>query len=150
MPLYEAALDLSNEAEVAAYLAVRWQSRTEKLEHLHPYDYAVYDRRGVLCGCVEIKCRRASYPTYRIGLQKWRRMLEFSRRTGIPGCLVVRWPVNGAVKLLLAPVIPRPHGIVMGGRRDRGNPLDIEEMVEIPMSEFEDLNPDENVSRETV
>jgi len=144
-PKYERQTDLSNEADVAALLAARWESRAEKLEPLHPYDCAFYTKHGVLWGYAEIKCRNASYATYRISLQKWRRMLEFSRRTGIPGCLVVRWPVSGVMRLLLAPVIPRPHGIVMGGRQDRGDPSDIEEMVEIPMAEFQELNPAVNV-----
>ena len=140
-PRYERQTDLSNEADVAASLAARWGQRPVKLDALHPYDYAFYDGRGVPCCHVEIKCRNASYATYRISLQKWRRMLEFSRRTDMPGALVVRWPVGSVIKLMLAPVIHRPHGIVMGGRQDRGDPADIEEMVEIPMSEFGELNP---------
>lgn len=149
-PIYETAADLTNEYEVRNCLAARWGSRAEKLEPLHPYDCAFYTKHGVLWGYAEIKCRNASYATYRVSLQKWRRMLEFSRRTGIPGCLVVRWPVDGVMKLMLTSVLPRPYGIVTGGRQDRGDPSDIEEMVEIPMADFHELNPAVNVSHETI
>jgi hypothetical protein len=137
-PVYETAGDLTAEDRVSNSLAEAWGFDLEKLPRLHTFDRAL-KRDGVLRGYVEIKNRKKSYPTYLISLRKWRDMLMVSETAKVPAALVVCWPVEGEMKTKVIRISNAKVGIVEGGRRDRDDPNDIEDMVEIPMSQFDDV-----------
>ena len=138
-PVYETAGDLTAEDRVSASLAAAWGFDLEKLPRLHTFDRAMR-RGGVLKGLIEIKNRKKSYPTYLISLKKWRDMLMVSEAAKVPAALVVCWPVEGEMKTKVIRISRAKVGIVEGGRRDRGDPKDIEDMVEIPMTQFDDVD----------
>ena len=137
-PVYETSGDLTAEDQVSASLAAAWGFDLEKLPRLHTFDRAMR-RGGVLKGLIEIKNRKRSYPTYLISHKKWQDMLAFSEAEGVPAALVVCWPVEGEMKTKVIRISRAKVGIVEGGRKDRGDPTDIEDMVEIPMSQFDDV-----------
>lgn len=137
-PIYETASDLSAEDGVSAALSKAWGIEMEKLPDLHTFDRAV-KQGGVLKAFVEIKNRNKSYPTYLISLKKWRDMLRISDAAGVPAILAVCWPVNGERKIKVIRVNGAEFSVVQGGRKDRNDPRDMEDMVEIPISQFEDV-----------
>ena len=134
-PMYETTLDIGREASVAEVLASAWSCAIHKLPRLYACDFAAM-RNKVVSAWLEIKVRNASYPTYLISLHKWIKGIELSEATGKPFLLVVSWPVNGERVVMFHPVTREPIRVVLGGRKDRNDPDDIEPMVEIPVSRF--------------
>ena len=138
-PVYETAGDLTAEDRVSNSLAEAWGFDLEKLPRLHTFDRAM-KRGGVLKGLIEIKNRKNSYPTYLISLKKWREMLAFSKTAGVPAALVVCWPEKGELKIKVTRITRDPVSVIKGGRKDRCDPKDTEDMVEIPMTKFDDVD----------
>lgn len=133
-PLYESDGDVKREGEVLKELESRWGYRFVKVPIKYGFDYAVLRGRDVL-GVAEIKCRNYRYEEldrlggYMLGLHK----VGMMRVSGLAGVLVVKlvdevyWTkdISGRV--------------VVGGRRDRGDPEDIEPCVLVPMERFKRL-----------
>ena len=138
-PVYETAGDLTAEDRVSASLAAAWGFDLEKLPRLHTFDRAMR-RGGVLKGLIEIKNRKKSYPTYLISHKKWQDMLAFSEAQGVPAALVICWPVNGDTQIKVTRITRDPVSVIKGGRKDRCDPKDTEDMVEIPMTKFDDID----------
>lgn len=111
-----------------------------KAEHLRYEDcYApigwrlkVNDMPVCLC---EIKCRdntKERYPTYMLSLSRVEDMLEKSRQQKLPLFLIVHWTnVVGGIELTTVPA-----DIRNGGRYDRGDARDEEEVCHWPHQEF--------------
>lgn len=137
-PVYETRQDIGREANVAEILAAAWSCAIHKLPRLYSCDYAAMRGKEV-SAWLEIKCRNASYPTYLISLHKWIKGIELSEATAKPFLLVVSWPVNGEQVVMFYPVCREPIHVVLGGRKDRNDPDDIEPMVEVPVAKFRRL-----------
>lgn len=134
-PVYESANDISREAGVAEILSSAWHCAIHKLPKLYSCDFAAM-REKAIHAWLEIKVRNASYATYLISLHKWMKGVELSEVSGKPFFLVVAWPVNGQQVVMYYPVTREKVRVVLGGRKDRNDPADIEPMVEIPTERF--------------
>lgn len=137
-PVYETKVDMTHEASVAECLANAWDCGIKKLPRLYACDFAAM-RGNDVSAWLEIKFRNASYPTYLISLHKWMKGIELSEATEKPFILVVSWPVQNERVILFRALKREPVRVVLGGRKDRGDPADIEPMVEIPISQFKRL-----------
>lgn len=133
-PIYETTINITKEAAIAGELSAAWNCDVIKLPRLYSCDYAAM-RDGSVSAWIEIKCRNRSYPTYLLSLHKWLKGVELSNVTGKPFILVVSWDD----KIIYKNVTNEPVKIVIGGRKDRGDPADIEPMVEIEISGFKKL-----------
>jgi hypothetical protein len=87
-----------------------------------------------LAAIVEIKTRRNNYnkyPTYMLSANKWRNGLALSKEKGVPFMLVVSF-LDG----IYVTKMKQEYDIRQGGRYDRGDAMDVEDCVYIPMSDF--------------
>jgi hypothetical protein len=90
-------------------------------------------RDGTAQSVIEIKCRNVSsakYETLMLSKGKYYALLDWADK-GFKAALVVRWTDGIGV----CPV-PVEHTLGTGGRTDRGDALDIESVVHIPIDRF--------------
>lgn len=125
-PLYQTPAHVANEARLAGVFGLWLGSGGVKL---HPLDHA---DRSYLFGKLyaEMKCRTCSrheYGTYSVSATK----KVNAARLGRPTILVVEW--TDGVGVLS---IHKPDYYEMGGRRDRGDPRDIELMAHYDVERF--------------
>jgi hypothetical protein len=137
-PVYETKQDLENEKAVAMCLSEKWNCNVEKTKKFYPCDYSGI-RRGNVVSFLEIKCRpqldhddRDSYMT---GALKICSCLSIAERLKRPFILVVSF--NDGI--YYTNTFPTDF-IIMGGRRDRNDPDDIEPCMLIPMTNFRRLD----------
>lgn len=112
-----------------------------KTPPLHPYDYAGEGLDGSLEAIFEVKCRttpRKKYPTYMLSLMKFSKMVDISEATGKPAYLVVSW-TDGIYLFRVCRADMMLLDIKAGGRKDRGDPMDIEPCIFIPVDMFDPL-----------
>lgn len=131
-PLYETKEDLHRERKVARHLGSVTDSIPVKLPINAHADYIMV-REGEAKAVVEIKCRnnsRLAYDTYMISQHKYEGLLSWEGY-GLKPLLLVSWTDSiGFISL------PCPHTKSIGGRRDRGDTQDIEDVVHIEISQF--------------
>lgn len=133
---YESESDRVNERNVAGLVSSRWNCAFHKLPKAYHLDYAIV-RDGVISAWAEVKVRNASYPSYRLALQKWLKAIELLKSTGKKSFLIVSWPVDGERIVMRYEIDPDDVlPIIMAGRTDRNDPDDIEPHVVIPLSKF--------------
>jgi len=132
---HESESDLLNEQGVAIAISRAWRVIPVKLPVEFRVDYALF-RGEDIKAWAEVKCRRVErqkYPTYIVSLAKVKAGQRLALAHGVPFLLVVQWAdATGWV-------IPTLDDVRVGGRRDRGESLDIEPMVHIPISSFKRL-----------
>lgn len=129
---YETEEDLVNERQVIEALRRASGLDAIKLPENSRADYLMH-AGGRASSVVEIKCRNVSsarWPTYMISRAKYEALLGWVDR-GFKAAIAVRWTDC----IGLCPV-PAPHTVEQGGRFDRGDAFDIEEMVHIDMKHF--------------
>lgn len=134
-PTYESPTDLSNEQAVADLMAHRWRAEPVKLPIQFRVDYALF-RNGWIAAWAEVKCRSNAsdrYDTYMLSLAKVQAGNRLAAAHGVPFLLVVRW--TDAIGW----VQPTAGDVRIGGRRDRGDAQDIEQVVHIPITDFRAL-----------
>lgn len=133
---YQSEEDLKNEREVVAVLCDAWKCKAEKTPDFYPVDWSFQKDREVKA-LGEIKCRDKSYQTYMLSLHKFSEMCKQSETTGVPYLLIVRWPEKD-VKVIRWVSVKRDIvlRVIHGGRKDRGDPQDMEPMVEIDLAAF--------------
>lgn len=137
-PTYETDHDLSNERVVADQLEAKWKCELLKLPKYWPLDYCCVRGKNVMAW-VEIKCRNYTFKQlddlggYHIDLRKIAAMRELVTLTEKPGFLVVRL-TDGLYNMKLMPLLP--VDAVIGGRKDRNDPADIEPCATFKMSNF--------------
>lgn len=135
-PTYETAQDQANEQAVVGLLCAKWRCTANKTPSYYPVDWSLAQGKEVK-SLVEIKFRKASYPTYIISLHKFTEMLMSAFASQLPHLLVVSWPEDGRRVVRYAKVEPSLlERVIHGGRKDRGDSQDMEPMVEIPMDKF--------------
>jgi hypothetical protein len=151
-PVYETEADRIREAAVAAkvkaFLAgpMAPSCTAVKLKPFAPVDFALCKTDGTVLGFLEVKvrtCKSDTYPTYMISLDK---LLELNRLSSDVPCgvfLAVQW--EDRLGVTKAPIMPA-GGVVMGGRKDRGDEMDVEPVVHIPVSAFETVGVISGVS----
>lgn len=132
--IYETDADRQRQERVASQLETSWGCKYRKSVNLACVDGGLFNRRGDLKALIEIKTRRNSsnkYPTYMLSARKWREALKLSEEYAVPFLLIVEF-TNGtyAVK------IKNDYPVNKGGRYDRGDAMDVEDCIYIPMSDF--------------
>lgn len=136
MPLYETEQDLANERMIMNAIAERYGVDVIKCPEKYRMD-AVVLRGGKLTSFIEFKRRNIAstkYPTFFISLGKAIAGMQLTRYTGKPVYLVVEWTdMVGRIE------IGRFTHTTVGGRKDRGDPLDYELMVHYPVEDFKIL-----------
>lgn len=136
-PRYESAEDLARERKVVDHLIsqVEPDLTATKLDPNDPADYLL-EAPGERWA-VEVKCRtnhRTKYPDYMISAHKLRGLSELAGRLGATGLLAVRWTdCVGTIHVEDALRVARWD---IGGRRDRGDALDMEQVGFIDIGEF--------------
>jgi hypothetical protein len=129
---YETDEDRQNERDVATAIEQHYQLTAIKLPDHSRADFIMH-RDGVAQSVIEIKCRNVSsakYETLMLSKSKYYALLDWAER-GFKAALVVRW--TDAIGICPVPV---EHSLGTGGRTDRGDALDIESVVHIPIDRF--------------
>ena len=133
-PLYETTADLEREKEVARKIEKSWLVRCGKLSMGDRFDYAIFfDQTDILCGYCEIKCRNIAhdeYPTYFISYDKFLAGVALRQNSHVPVFIVVNY-TDGTYYFQVGNV--KGSFVQTGGRRDRDDPMDEEEMIHVPI-----------------
>jgi hypothetical protein len=137
-PIYETPDDRERERGVQLVLQRMWGGVWTEMPEHHAYDFVVqmHGRTGL----VEIKCRdnpRGQYDTLMIGAEKIAQLLRHAERQGATPVLVIRY--TDAI-VHTRPCWDDVHGARPGGRRDRGDPRDLELCAHIPSRRFRALD----------
>ena len=134
---YQTEEDLQNERGVADAVCAHFGLQPVKLPDYTRADFLLH-RDGIAEAILEIKCRNVSsakYETYMLSKGKYDALLGWADM-GFKAALAVRWTdAIGVVRL------PVEHTEDVGGRTDRGDALDIERVVHIPIDCFRMLPP---------
>jgi hypothetical protein len=139
--LYESTADRTAEAEIGALITERWAlSQLVKLSMAYGLDYAMVRGERDVVGFAEIKDRTLPFAFgdgYYISLQKALKAEQLSTLTGLQCVLVVRF----SDRLIRRAFFARHQRdrLIIAGRTDRGDPLDIEPHVIIPWDAFKGL-----------
>ena len=135
-PIYESSRDRENQERVARKLEIAWKVKLKATEQLHFADYWVR-KGGALVGIVEIKCRlgyySTSFPTLMIGTRKILNSQEYIADSDLKFILVPQWKDGIFWRRILSDTTFK---VEVGGRKDRGDPQDMEECFFIPVSSF--------------
>lgn len=138
-PYYETQHDLSIEQQVIHHLSERWGCSFVKLSIKHGVDFAM--QRGTeVAGFCEVKSRSLTmaqikaYGGYMLSLHKWATAKMLSDASGKPFYLAV----NAMDGLYVRPFLGdfKPESVTISGRRDRGDPDDIEPCVLLDTDAF--------------
>jgi hypothetical protein len=139
-PVYETPADMSREGRAVAALCAAWRCQSAKLPRFYPADAVLLRAAGEVAAFVEVKCRRhafGKYPTLHLSILKVMKLSEMAAFTGIPALIVV-----GLEDAVYWRQVPAPSGgvfpfpVTIGGRRDRGDPDDVEPVFEIDYGSF--------------
>ena len=133
-PTYETPSDSQRERDTAELMANAWGHDVRKLKTFYAYDYALFSG-DTLEAFVEIKVRTRTFATYWLSLAKWAAMNSLIQTAHVPGLFVVAWPG----RVMFTTVSNKPFRVLLGGRTDRGDASDIEPLIEIPLTEFQDI-----------
>ena len=136
-PVYETKSDRGRERKVSLELAKAWSAELLATQVLSACDY-VMSRDGEVKALVEIKCRSneaARYPDYMISNDKIEKIKAAARIIGALPLLVVSF-TDGIYWVDLSKSIGR---VDVGGRKDRGDPSDLEQVLLISMDQFQAL-----------
>lgn len=132
-PKYESDADRRNQHHVLAKLEQAFGIPAER-----PSDeFAFYDGMFTFGGgrkcVVEVKVRRNErrrYPTYMLSKMKYDTLCNVALN-GADALLAVQWTDElGVIQ------IPAEHTVSTGGRYDRNDPMDVEQVVLIPVTKF--------------
>lgn len=131
-PKYESAGDRSNQHYVVSKLERAFCMDAElPTEEFAFYD-AVFPFASRKC-VVEVKVRRNErnrYPTYMLSKMKYDALCGAVEQ-GMGALLAVQWTDQlGVIE------IPAEHRVDTGGRYDRNDPMDVEQVVLIPVRKF--------------
>ena len=139
-PRYETAEDRVREAEAAQKFADVMLLDVKKLEAGHRADFAVLDN-GVEIGYLEVKtrtCNSTTYKTYHVSKDKLDALLALAKKENKRAALIVQWQDRagfiGVGKFLSNATFKK------GGRWDRGDKFDVEQMAEVDINLFQFLD----------
>jgi|LauGreDrversion2_5_1035112.scaffolds.fasta_scaffold39054_2 hypothetical protein len=134
-PVYETLEDRAEQIEVAKKVAVAWDCDVLCLPRLSRADYKL-SRAGRTEAWAEHKRRRVpmeKYDTLILSRAKAEALRRLSELDDVPAVVFVQYDDA----LVWARLTERHmEKTVKAGRRDRGDPFDIEKCIEIPISEM--------------
>ena len=130
-PIYETRDDVQRELRIIKKVAASYASEFIHMPTTSVFD-AVMHRRGKAVSLLEVKERFRRYDTLHIGKRKIDDICEVADFCSLPAFLAIQWPdFLGIVKLT-----PRAWPVVTGGRKDRNDAADIEQVYDIPVLDF--------------
>lgn len=132
---YETDADLAREAAAVATLCEALGCEALKMPLASRADALLY-RNGEAKTVIEFKrrsTRRRAYPTYMIGKAKYDALCAWVP-LGFKAALLVQWSDELAYVM-----VPIEHDTGEGGRTDRGDERDIEEVVHIATEHFKTI-----------
>lgn len=140
-PRYETPEDRSRELVAATTLANHFTNTSiKKLPKNDRADFLLM-ADGVDVGYIEVKtrtCASTTYPTYHVSKDKLLALEAKAEKDGLRAMLLVSWVDRigfiGVTRLLAEATFKQ------GGRWDRNDPADVEEMADIPINKFKFLN----------
>jgi hypothetical protein len=142
MPTYETRADRMRESAVAGTVARHLGMTARKLAKYDFADFAL-TRGDRVAGLLEVKVRRVAsttYPTYHVSMAKLIKLVQWQP---LEIYLAVQWTDRlGLLQLRPDRLSPVEH-LSIGGRQDRGDPMDIEIMANINVSAFETIRDTE-------
>lgn len=132
-PKYESDADRGNQHYVLTKLERAFGIPAERpTDEFASYDGMFTFPKGRKCA-VEVKVRRnerGRYPTYMLSKMKYDILCGFAEQ-GADALLAVQWTDQlGVIQL------PAEHRVSTGGRYDRNDPMDVEQVVLIPTHKF--------------
>ena len=137
-PRYESRQDRENEAQIIQDFCGIYGYDVERQEDRRRVNYFCY-RGEELKLIVEVKSRnnrRDHYPDVMFSKRKWDSGLRLSEKHGVPFMIIIRWTdFTGGISNRMA----EPDRIGRGGRSDRGDPADKEQMVYFATSKFRQI-----------
>ena len=137
--LYETQNDLMRESAVAKELCKQWKCDGKKYSTAHHLDYKL-TRGNQLMALCEIKCRNVhsyDYDTYMISYNKIKNARTISREQRVPAFIVVHYEDD----IQYFDVEELPNLLSEGGRTDRNDPFDIEEVAHYNMNRLKSIYP---------
>ncbi len=136
-PIYHTRRDAANELAVKYFIEDKYRCRFTLTMPLDPVDAVISDVEDIIVALVEIKTRRNAsdkYPTYMLGAAKADMMMGIADSMGALPLLMVKF-TDGIFLTKIKDGFERKRG----GRYDRGDALDVEECIFIPMDKFRQL-----------
>lgn len=135
-PIYESTSDQQRERAVFRILEGCWNVQIVKAPRLSPWDAEAHHPDGRFAGYVEVKCRNKKYPELMISSHKVRDLHRAAGTTKAPGLLVVRWGEAAPQYIDVGGINLDDLKHAPGGRVDRGDHMDTEDCVFIPVGRF--------------
>jgi hypothetical protein len=131
-PRYETQSDIANSLAILERVCQHLKCEAVHMPHAARVNYLLH-KNGIAGAALEIKVRKnkhAAYPTLMFSKDKYDQLCKWSE-FGLAPILTVQWAdALGWVKL------PVEHKASVGGRYDRGDRKDIEDMVLIGIDKF--------------
>lgn len=137
-PIYESQHDRDNEAIVQKQVEAWARCSLTKQPYNRYLDWEAH-RDNTLVALMEFKQRknpRLQYPTYMVAHTKWMNGLRMSGDAGVPFILFVKW-TDGLFYLHVRE--DTPITVASGGRWDRGDKADVEQMAYVNTSLFKPI-----------
>jgi hypothetical protein len=136
--MYEKAQDLENEKRAQAIVEAAWGAEVRKTQAHANWDWEIY-KDGKLLALGEVKKRNNAhdkYATYHIALDKVRRGMDASKARGVRFVIFVQF-IDGLYRIdtKAQPI----HHIEEGGRFDRGDKFDVEQMAHYKVSQMKQI-----------
>lgn len=141
-PIYETQEHRRKEEKTIKIFSLRMGCEPHKLPRMYKMDYAIVSDNDKIQGFCEVKNRTRGYsdfPTYRLSAKKFLSALQLGVVFHLPCYLVVRFS-NGIYYTDLCSLRGSVI-LVLGGRKDRNDPQDIEPMVQFNINQFTLLQP---------
>ena len=136
-PIYETDENKKEEKSIGKIISRVWKSEVWKLPPLANCGDLLLARSNELVAIVEVKRRyneMSRYDTYMISKGKLERITEAAERLGVAGLVVVQF--SDFLAYFYADRALETGVVATGGRYDRDDPQDTEEVVHIPMIEL--------------
>jgi hypothetical protein len=135
-PVYEKPDDRKRQTAIVETVASAFGYGFRETDRFEAFDAELFDSTGEPRAIVEVKCRTIPsnrFETFLLCAEKFTTLRRISRTRAIPAILAVNWTDRLAILDL-----SRVGAYVMteGGRKDRGDPLDIGPVVELDISSF--------------
>ena len=137
-PIYEKQDDLMKEEEVFKAFETSHNAVCMRLPQLSVVDRLICTKHNMLYAVAELKVRTNThdkYPTYMLSAAKHQAMLKLASALKVPALLLVQF-----TDILMVAKMEDIYESSEGGRTDRGDALDIEECVYIPMEKFKQVH----------
>ncbi len=137
-PVYENEANMANEDAVARILKSKWRGRILKTAKFYPFDRIV-EVDGVIKAFVEIKCyttKFRQFDSFKISMKKIEWGIDTTVNFGVKCLIVGRWVDVLAFHTVDVDFV---YPLLIGGRYDRNDPVDVEVMASIPWGKFKQI-----------